>query len=218
MKFQLIYFLILFSIFNSLIGQTDSVQKTQKKVTVLLGACATIKMYKTHRSKSPQATYFGPSLAVYKSKTKNNHYMFQSGIEYSMAKYYLPYISDSQVRFANYYSNVEIIVHTITIPAYFNLLLFNRSTYIGIGPNFNICPHTTVSGDRYDAPFGRAKNIGIDYHLIDIGATAKIGYNKKLGKGNLCFESQLKSGIRDVFSDSYELINQYVCILAGYTF
>jgi len=218
MKFQLIYFLILFSISNTLFGQTDSVRKTPTKVTVLLGTCATLKMYKTYRSKSPQATYLGPSFAVYKSKTKNNHYMFQSGLEYSMARYHFSWISDSEGKYSKYYSNAEIIVHTITIPAYFNLLLFNRSTYLGIGPNFNIYPYTTVSGDRSYAPYGRAKDIGIQYTLIDVGATAKIGYNKKLGKGNLCFESQLKSGIRDVFSDSYDLINQYVCVLAGYTF
>lgn len=218
MNFKLIYILFLFSICISVIGQTDSVRKTPTKVTVLLGACATIKMYKTFRSKSPQATYFGPSFAVYKSKTKNDHYMFQSGLEYSMARYHFSGISDSEGKYSKHYSNAEIIVHTITIPAYFNLLLFHRSVYIGIGPNFNIYPYTTVSGDREYAPYGRAKDIGIQYTLIDVGATAKIGYNKKIGKGTLCFESHLKSGVRDVFTDSYELINQYVCVLAGYTF
>lgn len=207
-------------------GQTDSTNKPTTKTTFLIGVCATLKFYQRFESPLPPntpkekipPTYFGPTFSIYHSRIKNEHFMFQSGVEYTYAKYYVANYSESSGKYSGSYSAMKFVVHTITIPAYFNLLMFKRKAYIGIGPNFDVCPYTTGSGNKDIFQQEKIKNQRFFSHLVDIGATAKIGLNFKFGKDALTFEARLKSGIRSVFSGGTVLINEYCSLVTGYTF
>lgn len=226
LKISFIFISMLCCFYLQSVGQTDSINKPTTKTTFLIGTCATLKLYKRYESPLPPATpieknpstYFGPTFSIYHSRIKNEHFMFQTGVEYTYAKYYVANYSDGSGKYADHYSAMKFVVHTITIPAYFNLLMFKRKAYLGIGPNFDVCPYTTGSGYKHIYPQEKIENQRFFSHLVDIGATAKIGLNYKFGKGALTFEARLKSGIKSIFSSGTVLVNEYCSLVTGYTF
>ena len=207
-------------------GQSDSIKKHSKKISILVGSCATLKLYKTGNDYLPPATpqesipntYYGLTFSLYFSNFKKKHYLFQTGLEYAYAKYYVANYSEESSKYSEQYYAMKFVVHTITIPVYFNLLLIKQKLYFGIGPNLDVCPYTTGSGYKNVYPQIKIDNQRFYSRLVNVGAAAKIGLNFKIGKGLLTIESRLKSGIASVFSGGTLLVNEYCSLLVGYTF
>lgn len=212
--------------FGSLLSQKDSTKKSVKTRTFFIGTNATLVLYKAYHPPFSNApanenvppTYLGPTFSYYRNKIKNKHYMFQSGVEYTYARYYKAHITDGNGKYADHYTSMKMVVNTITIPAYFNLLLYNQKLYFGLGPNFDIIPYTMGSGYISNTTKDKVKFQSFESHFFDFGGTAKIGLNLKLNKGTLTIETRLKSGIRYLLTDGSELVNEYCSLSTGYTF
>lgn len=226
LKINLILISLFCCLFLQSVGQTDSTKKSKTRTTFLIGTCASLKLYQRYESPLPPstpsekipATYFGPTFSIYRTRIKNEHFMFQTGVEYTYAKYYVAHYSEGNGRNSVSYSSMKFVVHTITIPVYFNRLMFKQKVYIGIGPNFDVCPYTTGSGYDYSNPPTKIKNQTFFSHLVDIGATAKIGLNFKFEKDIVLIEARVKSGVKSIFSDGTLLVNEYCSLVAGYSF
>lgn len=200
-------------------AQIEPQKFPEKKICVLGGACGTIKLYKRYDGTYQQMqnipkTYIGPTLSLYFCKTKNAHYMFQTGLEYSYAKYFVPYINDGLGRHSTTYINTEILANTFTIPIYFNLLLCKQKLYTGIGPNLDFI--YSIANSR-----GSKTLVNETFFVfpLNIGVGAKIGYKHNIGKGNVVIEAKIKSGILNLFPVySGILYNEYISISSGYMF
>lgn len=210
---------ILATLNTKVYAQSESQKFPEKKICVLGGACGTIKLYKRYDGPYQQTenipkTYIGPTISIYYCKTKNAYYMFQTGLEYSYAKYFVLFINDGFGRHSTTYINTEIIANTFTIPAYFNLLLLKQKTYLGIGPNFDVIYSIANSKGT-----NGLVNESFFVNPVNIGVCAKLGYKYSLGKENFVMEARIKSGILNLLPRySGVLYNEYISILAGYMF
>ena len=170
--------------------------------------------------------YYGASAGIYYCKLRSRHYMFQAGLEYSDAKYYFAELgTNTSIRYQKWYSNTLFSISTVTTPAYFNLLLFSQTLFIGGGPNLDILPYTYMTGNEATWQYGvtgpRVEGQTTTFiRGVDIGAAFKIGGFVKIGNSQFTIEAKAKCGLLNLLSINLDsgghLHNTYFTTTIGY--